>query len=197
MTTLIRLPTNDDAGAVAEIYRPAVETTASSFEIEAPGAPEMQRRMREALAFYPWLVCERDGRVVGYAYAGRYRVRIGYQWSVETSVYVHDDFRRRGVGQALYTSLFRILVAQGHVNAYAGIALPNAASVALHQSVGFAPIGVYRRAGFKGGAWHDVGWWALTLQPHPASPAPPVSVATVAADPGWPAWLAAGLPKLR
>ena len=107
----------------------------------------------------------------GYAYASRHRDRAAYQWSIDVSVYVRADAHRRGIGRALYAALLRIVVAQGFYNAYAGITLPNPASVGLHESFGFRPVGMYRRVGHKLGAWHDVGWWALDLQPRPASPA--------------------------
>ena len=196
MTATIRLATDADAPATAEIYSPAVGTPAT-FEFEAPDAAEMQRRIRETLALHPWLVCDLDGRVAGYAYATRHRSRIGYQWSVETSVYVHGDFQRRGVGRALYRSLLAILAAQGHFNAYAGITLPNPASVALHESVGFRPLTVYRNVGFKLGAWQDVGWWHAELQPYAAAPPSPIPVPALLARPSWRTLLGAGLEHLK
>jgi phosphinothricin acetyltransferase len=122
--------------------------------------------------------------VQGYAYASRHRERAAYQWSVDVSAYVREDARGRGVGKALYGRLFELLKALGYCRAFAGIALPNAASVALHESMGFEALGVYRRVGFKRGAWHDVGWWQKTLQDvdHPSPPLP-----FDPADPGEPA----------
>src|SRR5205807_8006626 len=128
MTDAIRLAVETDAAAVAAIYRPIVESTTISFETEAPDEAEVRRRISETLTAYPWLVCERDGQIGGYAYATQHRVRNAYRWSVDTSVYVHADFRRGGVGQQLYRSLFAILTTQGFFNAFAGIALPNPAS---------------------------------------------------------------------
>ena len=124
----------------------------------------MGQRIQEVLDSHPWLVCERDGVVIGYAYGSKHRARAAYRWSVDTSVYVDDRFRRRGIGQALYLSLFAVMSAQGYANAFAGITLPSPASVALHERVGFAPVGVYRRVGYKLGAWHDVGWWQRSLE---------------------------------
>ena len=137
----LRLVNEDDAAAIAEIYRPIVESTPISFEIEPPDEHEIQRRILETRRKYPWLVCDNRGRVVGYAYATQHRLRVAYQWSVDTSVYVHPDFRRCGIGRALYTSLLQILAAQGYFNAYAGITLPNPGSVGLHESLGFQPVG--------------------------------------------------------
>ncbi len=166
----IRLVTEADAAAVAAIYRPIVESTTISFETEAPDEAETRRRIAETLTAYPWLVCERDGRIAGYAYATKHRVRSAYRWSVDTSVYVDPKFQRQGIGQRLYRSLFAILTAQGFFNAYAGIALPNPASVALHERVGFRPIGVYKNVGYKLGAWRDVGWWQLALNDYTREP---------------------------
>lgn len=193
MAFTIRLAEPHDALFVAEIYRPAVESTPISFETEPPGAVEMGRRIEETLRLFPWLVGEYEGRVIGYAYAASHRARAAYRWSVDTSVYVDAASRRRGVGLALYTSLFRILAAQGFFNAYAGITLPNAASVAVHESMGFRPLGVYRNVGYKLGAWHDVGWWHLELQAPRTSPPPPVALDILRQDPSWPALVGAGL----
>ena len=124
----------------------------------------MQQRIAAALPKFPWLVCGVDGRMAGYAYAGTHRARAAYQWSVDTSVYVDPAFHRRGIGTRLYTCLFQILAAQGYVRAYAGITLPNAGSVGLHEAMGFQSVGIYRGVGYKLGRWHDVGWWQLTLR---------------------------------
>ena len=197
MTIEIRLAADRDAAAIAEIYAPFVESSATSFETEAPSAEEMRRRIAETTVAYPWLVCVCGDSVAGYAYATKHRVRTAYQWSVETSVYVHEAFRRAGVGRGLYTSLFAILAAQGFVNAYAGITLPNDHSVALHEAVGFQPVGVYRTIGYKTGAWHDVGWWHLLLRAHPSEPQAPVPLDHVRRDPGWETMLSAGVPLIR
>ena len=175
----IRLACAADAEAISRIYAPYVADTATSFETEPPTASEIAGRVVETLASHPWIVYDENGVVGGYAYATKHRARSAYQWSTEVSVYVAETFRRRHIGQALYTSLFAILGAQGFVNAYAGITLPNAASVRLHESLGFEPVGVYRRIGYKLGSWHDVGWWQLALAPYPASPAPPQPLAAV------------------
>jgi phosphinothricin acetyltransferase len=167
MTTLnIRVAAPEDADAVASIYRPIVADTAISFELEPPGVPEMRERITSTLQRFPWLVyVDNEQRISGYAYAGRHRERPAYRWAVDTTVYVRDDVRGRGVGRALYEKLFEHLVQLGYFQAFAGITLPNAASVGLHEALGFQPIGVYRNVGFKMGAWHDVGWWQRGLQP--------------------------------
>jgi phosphinothricin acetyltransferase len=173
----IRFATPADAAQVQAIYAPFVRDTPISFELDPPDEAEMRARIVKTLATYPWLVLERGGEVAGYAYGSAHRERLGYQWSVDVSCYVSEEHRRRGIGQRLYRALFRVLRAQGFFNAYAGIALPNAASVALHESVGFVPVGIYRGVGFKLGRWHDVGWWSLRLQELRESPAPPTPLA--------------------
>jgi L-amino acid N-acyltransferase YncA len=193
----IRLATERDAEEIAAIYAPNVTDTIISFESEPPTADEMRLRIEGTLKRYPWLVCERRGRVLGYTYAGAHGSRAAYRWSVDVSVYVHEEARRTGMGRALYTSLFAALDLQGFYNAYAGATLPNPASVGLHESVGFRPLGVYRGVGCKLGVWHDVGWWHLPLRERVADPDPPADLPSVLGSEGWDAALASGLPLLR
>ena len=152
-----------DAEAVRDIYRPFVLDNATSFETELPGVADIEDRIRKLKDDYPWLVFEADRQVLGYAYASSHRARKAYQWSVEVSVYVHETVRRCGVGRALYLSLFEVLRRQGYANAFAGITLPNPASLGLHESLGFTQIGVFSRIGYKFGQWHDVVWLQLRL----------------------------------
>ncbi len=192
MTSFIRLATKNDAAQVQAIYAPVVTHSTASFELEPPSVGEMRKRITSTLTDYPWLVCERKGEVMGYVYARAFRTRPAYQWSVETSVYVHPELRRSGIGRALYTSLMKLLAVQGYYNAFAGITLPNIPSVGLHEALGFRSVGVYHEAGFKMGGWHDVGWWQLSLQPKIRSPKPPLDVKTAQKESGWEAALAAG-----
>jgi L-amino acid N-acyltransferase YncA len=153
-----------DAPRIAEIYRPYVEGTVVSFEDVAPSPSEIAARMTGILDWTPWLVAvDADDRTVGYAYASRHRERAGYRWSVDISVYVEESSRGRGVGRALYADLLPILRRQQFVNAYAGIGLPNEASVALHKSIGMSLVGVYEKVGWKLGEWVDVAWYELRL----------------------------------
>ena len=159
-----------DAAAIAAIYAPNVTDSFVSFEEEPPTVTEMAARIETTLTRTPWLVAIDAGEVVGYAYAGRHRERAGYRWSVDISAYVRADRLGRGIGSALYRSLIRLLAAQGYVNAYAGITQPNAASVALHRSLGMELVGVYRGVGYKLGAWRDVAWYQLRLANDPGDP---------------------------
>lgn len=193
----IRLAVPGDAPAIAAIYAPSVTHAATSFEFEPPDVTEMAQRITGTLERFPWLVCDRDGEVLGFVRAGRFRDRAAYQWSVEVSAYVRTDTQRSGVGRALYTSLFSLLVHQGFYMAYAGVTLPNPASVALHESMGFAPVGVFRAAGHKFEAWHDVGWWQRPLQPLTRDPLPPRPFPAVASDAATLAAIASGVPLLR
>ena len=182
----IRLATPDDAAAIAAVYRPYVTDAATSFEVDAPDAAAMAARIQSVLAVAPWLVYTVDGGApLGYAYASRHHERAAYQWALDVAVYVHADHHRRGVGRALYQRLFALLRLQGFYTAHAGITLPNPASVGLHESLGFRPVGVYPAVGWKLGAWRDVGWWQLPLQERPPAPAPPLSPAQARTLPGW------------
>ena len=175
------------------IYAPVVRETAISFELKPPSEEEMRRRIASTLERRPWLVSETSGAITGYAYAAAHRERAAYQWSVETSVYVHPDHRRGGVARGLYTALLAALRAQGFANALAGITLPNPASAGFHESCGFEWIGVYRAVGYKLDAWHDVGWLQLRLREDRGAPAgPPCSMAELLAKPEWQAALRAG-----
>ena len=183
MPTLIRLAVPSDGPALADIYRPAVTHAATSFELQPPDGATMTQRVAHILERTPWLVFERDDVVLGYAYAGIHRERPAYQWSVEVSAYVHRDAHRLGVARALYNSLFAMLVVQGFRNAYAGITLPNVASVGFHTAMGFTPVGVYQGIGYKHGKWHDVAWFERALAPRDPSPTPPRPLPECAGDP--------------
>jgi L-amino acid N-acyltransferase YncA len=167
-----------DATACAAIYAPYVESTVISFEDVPPDAVEFAHRIEKYAATHQFLVAEDEGgAVVGYAYACEWAARPAYRWSVEVSVYVDSARRKAGVGRALYAELFDRLRAQGFRVAVAGVTLPNPASIGLHEGMGFEPIGVLRDIGWKSGAWRDVGYWQLYLQPlgegAPAEPLPP------------------------
>jgi phosphinothricin acetyltransferase len=140
-----------------------VTDSAVSMEELPPGGDELASRIEEISQRYPWLVAIQDDAAIGYAYGSQHRDRSAYRWAADVAVYVADAHRRRGVGHALYGALLPLLARQGLRSACAGITLPNEPSVALHESCGFRPVGIYRRIGWKLGAWRDVGWWQLEL----------------------------------
>jgi L-amino acid N-acyltransferase YncA len=197
MTNAIRRVEAGDAAAIRDIYAPYVADKATSFEVTVPGVEEMQRRIQSYGDRYPWLVFERDGVVLGYAYASSHHERQAYQWSVNVSVYVHASAHRSGLGRALYTALFDLLRRQGFVNAYGGITLPNPASVGLHESMGFTPVGVYTGVGYKFGRWHDVTWLHLQLVPPPQNAADPITIGALWHDPAVQAMFAACAESVR
>ena len=165
----IRLSHPSDAAQIAAIYAPFCGDSPVSFEVVPPSAAEMAGRIQKITGRFPWLVADENGAVAGYAYASPHRERAAYRWSADVTVYIHERFRRKGVGRALYSSLFALLRLQGYFKAYAGITVPNPGSTGLHEAVGFELVGIYNDVGYKTGAWRNVGWWGLTLQP-PANP---------------------------
>jgi phosphinothricin acetyltransferase len=176
-----------DAAACAAIYAPSVEAAPTSFEERAPDAAEMAARMADCTATHPWLVAEEGGEVVGYAYACPYQARPAYRWSASVSVYVAADRVGAGIGRALYEELFARLRRRGFRMAVAGITLPNTASVALHERLGFVQTGVNRAIGWKLGAWRDVGWYQLELAPAAPGTPPDPAAPTEDAEPASPA----------
>ena len=189
----IRLATAFDSSAIASIYRPHCEGSAVSFEQVAPSAVEMAKRIATVTTQRPWIVLEDAGSVVGYAYAAPHNERWAYRWSVNTAIYISGTHQRRGAGRALYVTLFSLLRHLGYYRAVAGITLPNAASVGLHQAMGFALVGVYRDIGYKLGAWRDVGWYEAELQPTVAEPQEPRPISVLGGSPEWRAAVEQGL----
>jgi len=182
---VIRLARDEDVPALLEIYAPIVRDTAISFELAPPSEAELRARVRAILEKTPWLVCAEGGAVCGYAYAGPFRARPAYQWTAEATVYVAEAHRGKGMARALYTALFAGLRLLGYRRVYAGIALPNPASVRMHEALGFAPVGVFTGAGFKLGRWHDVGFWQLSLGDDASPSAPPRRLGEVLDLPAW------------
>ena len=159
----VRPATEADAAACVEIYRPYVLNTAITFETEVPTVEDMSARIAGARATHEWLILDVDGVVTGYAYALPLNSRAAYRWSVETTVYIAQDRAGAGAGRTLYAELLTRLAQRGFRQAFACIAEPNDASDALHDSFGFHPVGHFRKAGWKLGAWHNVRWWQLDL----------------------------------
>jgi len=162
-----------DAPEVQAIYAPVVAGSAISFEEVPPTVEEMRQRITTTLHSYPYLVAVCDGRVVGFAYASQHRTRAAYRWSVVVTVYIAQHACRTGVARNLYAVLLPILSRLGFRAAYAGIALPNAGSVGLHERLGFRHIGTFPEVGYKLGQWHDVGYWRVELGPQTCPPSEP------------------------
>jgi L-amino acid N-acyltransferase YncA len=172
--SLIRLATAKDAEGILNIYGPYVQNTSFTFETDLPSVSDLAKRINDYLKNWPWLVCEINGRIAGYAYGGKYRERTAYQWCVESSIYIHDAFQKAGVGRALYTALIEIFRRQGFRNVYAVINLPNEKSVAFHESLGFEYFATYEKVGYKLGKWKNVGWWRLSVNDYGDEPAAPI-----------------------
>lgn len=189
---VIRLARIEDAPALAAIYEPYVRETAITFEYVPPTPAEFAERMRKTMEFYPYLVAELDGRLVGYAYAGAFKGRPAYDWAVETSIYVARGHAGEGTGRALHDALERALAAQGVLNMYACIAVPDGEddetltrnSQRFHEHMGYRLVGEFYQCGFKGGCWYNMIWMEKMLGEHradqpPVAPFPEVSVAYV------------------
>ncbi len=182
MAVLIRLATAEDGAGLAAIYRPYVEDSTISFEETAPDAAEMRQRMAgDSPGYYPWFVAEQEGHLLGYAASSPFRTRPAYHWTVETGIYLSPEAKGRGIGRDLLSTLVDVLERQGYVAAIGAIALPNDASVALHEKLGFFHTGTYRGVGFKRGEWLDVGLWQKELAPRSGTPVEPLPYEEVAA----------------
>ena len=170
----IRVAIKDDAAGMLEIYAPFILNSGITQETEVPSIEQFQQRVTSNLEERPWLVCEINNEIAGYAYAGKHRDRKGYQWCTEPSVYISEKFFGVGAANALYTALFDILKLQGYVNAYAVITLPNDRSIAFHKKFGFEYLTTYKKIGYKLGQWHDVGWMQYEVNPHKENPEDPI-----------------------
>lgn len=179
---IIRQATAEDAPAILDIYAPYVKDTPVSFELKTPSKTEFLRRLERISQRFPYLAAEKDGRIVGYAYAHAERERAGYQWNAELSVYLLSDYQRRGLGSRLYNAVIEILGFLGYRNLYAVITLPNDASLSMHQRLGFTPLAVHKNAGYKLGRWHDVAWLEKNLGPYRADPVPPTPIKEAAPE---------------
>jgi len=219
MSTRIRLAGCEDVAGITAIYAPIVRNTHLSAEFVVPTIAEMHRRIVETLATHPWLVAEREGEIAGFTYGTRFRARPAYQWTAEVSVYIRADHHRRGLGRALYASLFECLLVQGFTQAIAVIALPNPPSVSLHESLGFVPVGVFPSVCFKSvakpppnahgmdarknssdpsledGLWYDIGWWRLLLAGQPSPPPTLRTPSELAGTIEWNTAIATGMKK--
>lgn len=181
----IRLIQLRDADETLDIYRPYVENTIISFEYEVPSREDWIKRIETNAAEYPWLVCEHQKKIIGYAYGSKHRYRTAYMWSPESTVYLSGAYHQKGIARILYQTLFDLLRLQGYVNVYAGVALPNEKSEKLHEAMGFREIGIFKKIGYKHGAWRDTRWFQLHLIEHPLNPSKPVSISDLQTNPGF------------
>lgn len=176
----IRLATAEDAAAILEIYKKYIENTRVTFEIEVPTVDAFKERMERITEWFPWIVCEIDGRIAGYAYGSKHGERAAYRWSADLSVYIDEKYHRYGLGTALYTALLELLRRQGYFTVYAGVSTPNPKSEAFHTTFGFRNLGEFKNAGYKLGGWCGVSWYELVLNEYVPEPEEAVSIGTLA-----------------
>ena len=174
----LRFAVPEDAKALLRIYAQYIDTNIT-FEYELPSEEEFAGRILSFSQVYPYLVCEEDGRIVGYAYAHRLQERAAYQWNAELSIYIDREARSRGMGRRMYTALMALLRLQGVKTVYAIVTQPNERSERLHEGMGFARIGVMHNTGYKNGAWHDVAYFEKALAPYENDPQPIVPISEI------------------
>ncbi len=172
----IRFAKPSDAKAILSIYAPYIEKTAVTFEYDVPSVEEFAFRISEITAHYPWIVYEEEGEILGYAYGGPDHTRAAYQWTVESSVYISENAKGRGIGKALYEELFKILKAQNFCVCYAIIIEENEISLKMHEKFGFKQIGFAKNSGYKLGAWHSVVTMEKQLNEFSVPPKPVISI---------------------
>ncbi len=167
----IRFASEADAENLLKIYEQYIYTTIT-FEYVLPSVTEFQRRIREFSEVYPYLVCEEDDVIIGYAYAHRAFERAAFGWDAEVSIYLDQNVRGRGIGKICYRVLLSLLKEQGIITVYSLISTPNARSERLHEEMGFEWIGTHKNTGYKAGKWCDISWYQLQLHPYIDNPLP-------------------------
>ena len=176
MEKRIRMASLEDCERIREIYAPYILHTAVSFETEVPSVEAFCERMKSIQSQFPWLVCEIDGKIAGYAYASKHGQRAAYQWSVDVSIYLDEAYHRMHIATDLYDAVLALVRAQGYFTAYAAISVPNERSDAFHENYGFDLAGTLHNAGYKLGEWHDLKWYEYKLAPYPKNPVPPITI---------------------
>lgn len=171
----IRFATMDDCKALLEIYSQYIDTPIT-FECKLPTEQEFAARISDIAKDYPYLVCEANGRIIGYAYAHKHMEREAYQWNAELSVYLDKTFTSKGLGKKLYLALMEILKLQGVKTVYGGVTAPNPKSEGLHTSLGFQILGTYHKTGYKSGKWLDVIWYEKSIATYDSPPKPIVPI---------------------
>jgi len=181
----IRFAGKEDAAAILRIYEAYIKNTRVTFEIDVPTVPEFEARMERITAQFPWLVCEVNGEIAGYAYGSRHGERAAYRWSADLSVYIDEKFHRRGIATALYRGVTELLRRQGYFTVYAGVSTPNPKSEAFHEALGFRNLGEFKNVGYKLGAWCGVAWYELPLADYVAEPKEPCAIGILTEREAW------------
>lgn len=176
---VIRPATVKDAAAILGIYEEYIKNTAVTFEIEVPSLVAFEERMERIMSGFPWLVCEMDGEIAGYAYASKHGERASYRWSADLSVYIHEKFHRNHIASELYDEVIALLQKQGYYTVYAGVSTPNPKSEAFHEAYGFRCLGEFKNVGYKLGEWRGVAWYELPIAEYVNEPAEPKSIKDV------------------
>ncbi|HBV96019.1 MAG: hypothetical protein JL50_05235 [Peptococcaceae bacterium BICA1-7] len=176
ITKIIRLVSEDDSASILDIYAPYITDTSITFECEVPTVQEFANRVRNISEIYPWIVCQADGCLAGYAYASRHHERSAYQWSVNLSVYIKNEYQRKGLARVLYTTLFELLGHLGYFSGLACITYPNPKSEGFHSNFGFKQVGVYHKIGYKLGQWQDVIWYQMPIREPSQDPPDPLPI---------------------
>lgn len=171
----IRFATVSDSKMIRKIYSQYIDTPIT-FEYVLPSEAEFTERVKEIITIYPYLVCEENGHIIGYAYAHRQKERMAYQWNAELSVYLDNAYVARGIGRKLYSILIELLKMQGIKTIYGGVTIPNKKSETLHLALGFNLIGIYHNTGYKCGKWHDVAWFEKEIAPYGQNPQPVIPI---------------------
>lgn len=176
VTKVIRFAGKEDAAAILKIYETYITNTGVTFEIEVPAVDAFAARIEAVTAQFPWLVCEVDGEIAGYAYASKHGERAAYRWSADLSVYIDERYHRCKIATALYDAVTEILRRQGYYTVYAGVSTPNPKSEAFHTAYGFRNLGEFKNVGYKLGAWRGVAWYELPLTAYTDAPEEPLCI---------------------
>ncbi len=175
----IRFVTLEDAEAILAIYAEYIVNTGVTFEIEVPTIGQFRERIGRITEQFPWLVCEIDGEIAGYAYGSKHGERAAYRWSADLSVYINEKYHRRGIATALYKAIMELLRLQGYFTVYAGVSTPNEKSEAFHSAFGFRNLGEFKNVGYKLGLWRGVAWYERPLTEYVAEPVETTAIGVI------------------
>ncbi len=171
-----RLANEEDAGDILKIYEPYVKNTTISFEYDVPSLEEFKERISHITSYFPYIVCEYGREIIGYAYASKFNERAAYQWNVELSIYIKENFTGYGLGKRMYKIIMDILKLQNIKNAYSRVAASNIESEKLHENFGFNKISVFKNTGYKLGKWIDLIWYVKDISEGETAPNPPIII---------------------